>query len=99
MSFLATSTPEARHDGKNKWVNDDCVRDRKKAVSSDAVDQGRYRDYGVCRIKISAHQKPGYQDAEPLTPQCPLVEPIKISCFPARRHESKHGDEQEKDDK
>ena len=66
VSPFATSTPEPRHDGKNKRVDDDRVRNSKKPVGSDAIDQGWDRDHGVRRVKVSAHQEPGNSDSEPL---------------------------------
>src|SRR5580704_19571349 len=85
VSSFAASTPEARHNDKDERVNDDRVRDGKKAVSADAVDQSRHGDYGVSGVEISAYQEPGNHDAEPLAAQCPFFQLSQITSLPTRR--------------
>src|SRR5262249_29467518 len=79
--------------------SDNRVRDSKKTISAQAVNERRYCNDRISRIKISPKEKPTNNNTESPSSEPPFVEQIQVAPFPTCCEKPEYRDDQKQTDK
>ncbi len=99
VTVTVTNRPQPRQHHHHVRIRDHRIRHREETHRSASIQQSRYSDHRIRRIKISTDQKPGHPRAEASPRQPPLFERTH-SCLrpaPPRRPESSQRHQRKKE--
>jgi hypothetical protein len=93
--MLSRHRPQTGEGDEQQRIHQDGIGHGEKAGRARAEHQGRHGDEGIGGVEITAQKKPCHPGAEAAATQAPFIQLRKVAGAPARRDETKTGDQRE----